>query len=498
MKRFLVIWFPQLLADWVAIRKPDLQGRAFVLSAPVHGRKVVTAASMTAIKLGIVPGISVADARALAHDLEVLDDRPGRSERLLEKLARWCIRFSPDVAVNLPDGLIIDATKCAHLWGGEAPYINHISEKLQSYGYHVRLSMADTVGAAWAVARYTKTIVVQTGQHSTAIIPLPPAALRLPPQTVARLESLGLTQINSFAAIPRNALRRRFGELLLARLDQALGVVPEPITGIQVPEPFDERLACLEPIVTRKGIEIALERLLAPLCIRLQKEGKGLRIAVLQLWRLDGSTQQVRIGTNRPSCNAIHLHKLFEERISNISPGSGIEVFSLTATQVEDSVAAQEKFWSATTLLESQPLAELVDRVTNRLGNAVMHRYLPQAHYWPERSLKATTSLIEPSTTEWRLEIPRPIQLLHTPVLIQVMAPIPDDPPISFTHNGEVHRVKRADGPERVEREWWIDHGQHRDYYLVEDTEGRRYWVFRSGHYDAEKTYRWYLHGYFP
>lgn len=497
MNRYLAIWFPMVMVDWIAIRMPSLKDQTFVLSEPDHGRKIVTAASVPALQLGVTIGMNVADARAIAHDLQVLDYKPGKLETIMEKLARWCIRFSPIVALEAPDMLIIDASGCAHLWDGERLYMDHIRQRLQGFGYHVRMAMADTVGAAWAVARFGQphSIIAPTRQTET-ILELPPAALRLPADIVGRLEKLGFSDIRSFSAIPRKALRRRFGELLCARLDQALGNIPEPITGVQIPEPYEHRLAPLDPILTRKGIEFALEQLLSELCNRLGKEGKGLRIAVLQLFRIDGHFIQVQIGTNRPSSSPTHLFKLFEEKITTIAPGGGIEVFCLQAKNVEECLPGDQQFWSATAMLESQPLAEFVDRITNRLG-PVMHRFLPAAHYWPERSLKISTSLAESTTLEWEADTAWPIHLFAQPQPIDVAAPIPDYPPISFRYLNQVHYIKRADGPKRIEREWWIEEGQHRDYYLVEDSAGCRYWVFRSGHYDAERTYGWFLHGYF-
>jgi protein ImuB len=157
----------------------------------------------------------------------------------------------------------------------------------------------------------------------------------------------------------------------------------------------------------------------------------------------------------------------------------------------------QEKLWEGTCGLEDKGLSELIDRLVNKIGANSIRRYLPDEHYWPERSIKPASSLCEQLTTEWSIRRPRPIQLLSKPELIDVTAPIPDYPPMLFRYKGLLHKVKKADGPERIEREWWIEEGQHRDYYSVEDEEGRRYWVFRSGHYDTDKSYQWFIHGFF-
>jgi protein ImuB len=297
--------------------------------------------------------------------------------------------------------------------------------------------------------------------------------------------------------MPRSALRRRFGPSLLLRLDQALGREKETITPLEPIVPYQERLPCLEPIVTNTGIEIALNRLLETLCYRLRQEGKGLRTALFKCYRVDGKLEQIGIGTNRASHSVSHLFKLFEQKIATIEPALGIEFFILEASKVEEMSPVQETLWGGTGGLEDIGVAELLDRLTGKLGANVVHRYLPAEHHWPERSVKQAASLTEKITTPWRADRPRPIQLLSKPELVEVTAPIPDYPPMLFRHRGKLHTIKKADGPERIEREWWLEEGPHRDYYVVEDEEGQRYWIFRSGHYAEDKSPEWYIHGFF-
>jgi protein ImuB len=255
-------------------------------------------------------------------------------------------------------------------------------------------------------------------------------------------------------------------------------------------------LPCLEPIVTAIGIEIALQQLLTTLCFRLQQEQKGLRIAIFKGYRADGKVEHVDIGTNRPSHNVNHLFKLFEIKLPAIEPALGIELFTLEAQKVEDHLPQQEKMWQGSGGLEDIRLSELIDRLAVKIGSQSIHRYIPDEHYWPERSYKPALSLHENLTAAWRADKLRPLQLLLTPEPIEVTAPIPDYPPMLFRHKGKLHKITRADGPERIEPEWWIEQGQHRDYYRVEDEDGNRYWVFRLGHYH-DKTYQWFIHGFF-
>lgn len=496
-KRFISIWFRSLKTDWLTRRHPALKEVAFVLAVPDHGRKVITAVNTLAEKQGISVGMVVADARALVPSLQVFDDELNMPEKVLHALAEWCIRFTPAVAVDLPDGLILDASGCAHLWDGEEKYLKDIASRLAAFGYQVKVAIADTIGAAWGFAHYGKQSFIEPGSHVSALLDLPAQALRLERETVEQLFHLGLHYICDFSSMPRSALRRRFGELILKRIDQAFGTKDEILHTVQPIEPWQERLPCLEPIVTAPGIAIAVQRLLDSLSKRLQVEGKGLRKALLSTYRVDGKIERVEIGTNRASHNPQHLFKLFELKLSSIEPALGIELFILEAKLVEDVEAAQARLWESSFGLENNNIAELLDRITGKMGTACIKRYLPDEHYWPERSFKPAVSLEEKPATTWYADRPRPLELLPKPEPIEVTAPIPDYPPMFFRYKGTMHNVKKADGPERIEQEWWLQEGQHRDYYVVEDEAGKRYWLFRSGHYDAAKTYGWFIHGFF-
>ncbi|MBN8857048.1 MAG: DNA polymerase Y family protein [Sphingobacteriales bacterium] len=498
MKRLMAIWFPQLLAEGMLRRRPHLKDELFVVAAPDHGRMRITAVCPAAQKQGICIGMAVADARALVANIQVLDDEPQLPLHLLTGLGHWCIRYTPTVATDMPDGLLLDVSGCAHLWGGEEKYATDIQNRLKGFGYTTRIAIAGTIGTAWALARYGKQPVVlaPSGEERVALFSLPPAALRLENSIVERLQKLGLYTIGHFINMGRSILRRRFGAGLLNQMDQAFGWKEEPLTPLQPVEPYQERLPCLEPILTRSGIEIALQQLLNILCERLTKEGKGLRKAVFKAYRVDGEVQQLEIGTHLPSQQATHLFKLFELKIDQIEPALGIELFVLEAPTVEKARSSQEALWHTSTVNDTR-LAQLLDQLTGKLGKGIVHRYLPAEHFWPERSIKEAQELSEQPTTAWREDRPRPVRLLSVPEPVEVAAPIPDYPPMHFRHKGQLHSIKKADGPERIEREWWIDQGQHRDYYVVEDDKGERFWLFRLGHYSGDKPHQWYLHGFF-
>ncbi len=497
MKRYVSVWFRYLMTDRHVRRHPSMKDEAFVMAASRHGRMVVTASNYVSESMGIEEGMVVADARAVFPSLHVIEDSGIVPEKLLGALAEWMIRFTPVVSVDPPDGLMLDATGCTHLWKGEQAYLRDIFVKVKSLGYTIRLGMAGTPGAAWAMARYGKErVLVEPGGDKEALSGLPPAALRLSSETVEKLHKLGLSPVSRFIDMPASVLRRRFGAGLPYRLGQVLGFLPEPVVSVVPITLYHERLPSLEPVCTATGIAYAINKLLMMLCRRLAEENKGLQKAVLKTFRVDGKIQEVEIGTHSPTCHVTHLFKLFELKISTIEPDLGIELFTMEAPVVVEMPPVQEHLWSLTGNREEAAVAELLDRLTGRGGAGILHRYLPEAHHWPERSVREARSLEEKPQISWKMDRPRPVHLLSRPDPIEVTAPIPDYPPMLFRYRGELFTISKADGPERIEQEWWISDGLHRDYYVVEDSNGARYWIFRLGHY-AEDRPKWFIHGFF-
>jgi len=497
-KRFVSIWFRHLKTDWFTRRQSSLKTKPFALAQPDHGRMIITAVNPLALAKDVFPGMVVADARAIIHGIQIIDDQPTLADKLLKNLSLWCIRYTPIAAIDPPDGIILDATGCPHLWNGETAYISDITTRLKNFGYHVQAAISDTIGCSWAMSRFSKgNTIIKPGDHMNELLSMPPESLRFDPSSVERLHKLGLKHVKDFIGMPRQSLRRRFGDDFLKKLDQALGYEEEFIQPVEIIEPFNERLPSFEPIITLAGIETALHHLLDTICKKLSHEQKGLRAASLKCFMTDGKIETLEISTTHPTSNPQHLFKLFELKFNTINPEAGIEVFLLEAKKVEPIIPVQEKLWDTPEQSHNKNLAELLDRLTAKFGEGHIKRFAPDQHYWPERSYKIASDINEPVSAEWQTPRPRPLQLLEKPEPIEVTAPIPDYPPMNFRHKGTLHKIINADGPERIEQEWWLSDGEHRDYYYVEDEEGRRYWLFRLGHYDADKNYCWFLHGYF-
>ncbi len=495
-KRIAAIWFPHLLTDRMVRKQTELKELPFALAMNERGRRVVKAVNRKAQEQGVNVNMVLADCKALVPELTVFDFNEGEEKKLLSALAEWCIRYTPYVAVDMPDVLLMDISGCTHLWGGEEQYLKDIHKRFKEFGYTVRLSIADTIGTAWAVCKYARNgTIVETGKEMEAISNLVPEALRIDHTIIEKLNKLGLKTISSFIKMPNSALRRRFGQILLQRIGQALGSEMELIEPIIPIAPYQERLPSLEPIRTAEGIEVAIRTLLEMLCTRLQNEMKGLRKCELKCYRLDGLVERIEIGTSKPSRNTLHLFKLFENKIATIEPDLGIELFVMEASVVEELQSTQDALWAVSGKSEAA-IAELLDRLSGKTGTNTIHRFLPAEHYWPERSYKEAASLTEKPTTNWRTDLPRPLHILPVPELIDVSVPIPDYPPLLFKYKGQIHNVKKADGPERIEQEWWIEQGLYRDYYCVEDELGQRYWLFRSGEYEKDNV-KWFMHGFF-
>ncbi len=479
----------------------------------VSGAKgiTVTAVDATAAALGMRVGMAVPHARALVPDVRVITaDLDGDAAALI-KLAHWATRYTPWAAPDGDDGLILDITGCAHLFDGEKALLRDMVQRLRRFGVNARGACADTPAAAWAWARFGQgERVLAAGAARAAIAPLPTSALRIAPEIVEGLARLGLKTCGDVFDLPRAPLARRFGFDLPRRIAQVLGREPEPISPLLPPPVWQARLQFPEPIVHRDGVEIALDRLLVRLCELLRKADQGARDLTFTLSRVDCSAQVVTIGTSRAVRDPAHLKRLFMEKIDRIDAGFGIETAALAATRVEGFIPAQADLGTAAAsdaLDESaaERVWALVDRLENKFGaRHVRHIAQVQSHL-PERAVKAAPvrRLEGGGKMEWPKQARRPLTLLPSPEAIAATAAIPDGPPAVFTWRRVIHRVAHAEGPERIDPEWWRlaqalpDRQRARDYFRVEDADGRRFWIFREGLYGLTPPPRWFMHGVF-
>jgi protein ImuB len=429
-------------------------------------------------------------------------DRAADAEAL-ERLAVWLLqRLAPIVAVDPPDGIVIDSTGADHLHGGEQATLGALHGRLAVAGVTARAAIADSWGAAHALARFVaRPVHIAPPGHGASILgPLPLEALRLPPAMSAELRVLGFDRIRDLLAQPRGPLTLRFGPELGRRIDQALGETAEPIETVRSPDLVEVRRSFGEPIGAAETIARYIGKLVAQLCAALETKNFGARRLDLACRRVDNRTEVVRVGTAAPVRDVKRLTRLLCDKVGSIDPGFGIEQMTLTAVVVEPFVRTQ---LVSPLVEETNPdISDLIDILANRVGERGIYRIAPVASDVPERSIARIPAMTPELGATWPTHWPRPSRLLPRPEPIDTVALLPDHPPVSFTWRGIRRRVRRADGPERVFGEWWKRDAELvavRDYFRVEDDAGERYWIYRAGdgEHAATGSQGWFLHGIF-
>jgi nucleotidyltransferase/DNA polymerase involved in DNA repair len=472
------------------------------LIGKVGRREEVVAACDAAAALGITVGMAATHASALVSDLDLRPAEPDADAALLDRLVLQAVRhWSPIAAVTPPDGIWLDLTGCDHLHGGEDQFCRRLHAFCERAGFTARVAIADTPGAAHAVARFGSAdiAVIVAGRTVEALSTLPVAALRLSGSALDASRKFGFNSIADILPVARGPLARRLGLSAITRLDQALGAVGEPITPREdATMPRVER-RLLEPIVTAEAIARVMEDLLVDLAELLCARGLGARSLRLCGLRVDGGEQVVAVGTSHPTREVSHLLRLMKLRIERIDPGLGLEQFCLEAPHAEPLGAIDLGAVFAGERLIRDP-ARLVDVVAGRIGEPAVFRVAPVESHVPERAIARANPIETPGGwPEWT----RPIRLFARPEpLSHVMALLPDQPPKRFEWRGKPYKIVAGDGPERIHGEWWrrdVELWAVRDYYRVEDEEGGRYWVFRRGDGLEGKTgdLSWWMHGVF-
>ena len=456
---------------------------------------------------GLVRGQALADARAMIPSLEAVEMDESADAALLASVADWAERYTPLVALAPPDGLVLDITGAAHLFGGEAALLADLAARLDAQGFLAKAAIADTPGAASAAARFGGSAVVLPGKAVEMLAPLPLAALRLDPETVAALDRVGLKRIGQLLGAPRAPLAARFGLTLIRRLDQALGQEEEAI-GPRRPTPalIAER-RFVEPISREEDIAATLVSLAGGLAKSLEARGEGARALELSLFRVDGVVTRTSVGTSRPVRAPKLVLDLFREKFAGlaeaIDAGFGFDMVRLSVCRSAPADPAQIDL--AGDAEGEADLDQLLDRIGARLGSSRVSRIRAADSHIPERAFamaeigeagRAPSSAAEPSAAD---PLDRPLRLFSRPEPVEAIAEVPDGPPVRFRWRRALYQIARAEGPERIASEWWRDGDDlTRDYFRVEDWDGHRFWLYREGLSGRETLPpRWYLHGVF-
>jgi len=507
-----------------------------------QGRLLLAAVDPAAAAQGLTPGQTLAAARTLVPDLVARPEQPAADLAALERLRAWCQRYTPWTALD-PDSALgsggaglggdaalwLDVSGCAHLFGGEAALADDLLARLARGGparggLSARAGLAATPGAAWALARHATTpahpaaILPPEAELKRALAPLPVAALRLPGEIRELLHRLGLEQVGQLHDLPPATLAPRFGGLLARRLRQALGTLPEPIGPARPAEPLWVRRAFAEPLLAPEDLARALALLAGELAALLARRGLGARRLVFTGHRVDGTASRIAIGLGRPNREPRHWLRLFQPRQERLDPGFGIEIVTLEATAA-DPLAVEQARLPATPrapvplrLITERPasgescapdlapaLAALVDRLENRLGAATVRRLDALERHWPEDAVAAAAPAAPRPPDRPRWASPRPLYLLRRPEPLDSLALGPDQAPARFAWRRRQLEIAQAEGPERITAAWWQPGRAAlpaRDYWRVEDREGRRYWLYRS-EAGEDAPPRWFVHGLF-
>jgi protein ImuB len=520
----LSIWFARLSVDrWRLALAPEESAAAdaaptALITETAHGPRI-SAANDAGFAAGARVGMLLADARALCPQLVAVPGDPAGDLAFLEKLALWSQRWGPWSALDPPDGLLVDVTGVAHLFGGEDRLLADVAAACARRGLTARAALAPTAGAAWALAHYgPRGAILATDDDPLRLLgDLPVAALRLDDDVLTVLRRLGIKRLGELAGVSgehddpagkaaaRDSLLRRFRNHRspaanpLIRLDQLLGRVPEPLLPVIArPQPMVQR-RLMEPIRHRALLDRVVSDLAADMVRALEARGEGARRLELGLWRVDGEVLLRQIELAAATREASHITRLFAARLDDVEAGFGIEAVQLRASWSEPLSLSQTDL-DAAAEQHGTALAACIDRLSVRLGPKAVTRPVARASHIPERAQGWQLPLDPVPPAQGLLAFhARPLKLLDRAERIAVLYASPDGYPQRFRWRGVLREVVRVEGPERIAPEWWRERStaRLRDYYRIEDAAGRRYWIYRQGIAGDGRggVPDWFLHG---
>jgi protein ImuB len=554
-RRFLSLWLPRLATDRARRLQAFDKGAPLAAVARVNNAERLVCVDANAAGLGLTAGLSLADARARHPSLVAVEANPAKEARLLERLCDWCSRFTPLAALDRADGLMLDISGVAHLFGGEQALAEACVGGLAGLGVAALAGVAGNPRAAWALARFSaqKTAPGEMSGKAFAKLfhDLPLAALGLDDKTVADMARAGLKRVGDIALRPRAPITARFGPLPMARLDELKGLQRASITPRFAPPDFCAERRFASPVQTVEAIEATLRKLADDLVVLIERQAKGARRIELSLHRVDGDVRRIRVGASRPLNEARAIVRLFAEKLASpqeeaIDAGFGVDLMRLSCLAAEPLAPSQAELERAHEAERARALADLIDRLSARLGpRAVTRRALVEAHL-PDEAEKAApatlgdarlggegarhcevgTGLWPTSVSDGAIQKPeaptpgllppglvpgvarndgsdiapaRPLRLFPRPEPIDALAEVPDGPPLRFRWRRVLHDVAAIEGPERIVPPWWRrEGGPTRDYFRAEDSHGRRFWLYREGLWGQEtQRARWFVHGLF-
>lgn len=481
---------------------PD--GSPLVIYDKIKNAFTLTAVDRNASACGLYIGMSLADARAVKPNLIAHPANIEQDAKTLAGIADWCERFTPITVLDPPHGLLLDVTGCTHLFDGPVPLLRQIEGQLNAYGYATRAAIAPTPGAAWAFSRMGKIKCVERDALRESLNPLPISTLRMRPEASVLLKRLGLKTIGQIMNAPRQPFAARAGQHAILRLDQALGLSPEALTPRRPPPALFALRHMVEPILTMDAILIVTEALCDDLCAQLDIRSAGVRLLRLSLFGVDKKSREIGLGLSTAESDPKIIQCLLRERLS-VSPEKfeaefGFDAARLDALEIAPIVLRSIDL-SPRQGRDKEAESRLIDRLTARLGSARIGQPKLNLVHAPERT-NHWCSMGEKSGVPLPLAqdgvMRRPLRLFQHAQIVEAIASMPDGPPMRFRWRRILHDVTSAEGPERITPDWLrAPSARPRDYYRVEDKEGRRFWLYREDYLDRQEAPRWYVHGLF-
>jgi protein ImuB len=532
-RRYLALWFPYWHTDASMVAHERAQ--PFVLVTQQQGGQRLAAANAAAQAAGLAAGMTLADARALVPCVQTAMLDVAASARRLRRCAASLQSFTPWVGEDRfapQDGLMLDVSGCAHLFGGERKMLAEMRARFarsnQGEGVGLSMALAGTPGAAWGLAHYgggQGDIIVPPGHEAEAVLELPVAALRLEAAQLDLCRRLGLVRIADLARFPRHEITRRFGALPILRMEQAFGQAGESVNPYLPPPRFQAIRNLAQSVTQIEAVQLLVDTLCTTLAAQLHEAGRGAQALDLLLTRSDNARLRLHVPLAHPSADAAHMARLFAERFarlqSGFDAGFGIETLVLMAQRHAPLAPPQDALALQGRGRKSVPVAALArfaDRLVSRLGARAVVRPVSWPSHIPERAASLQSLTIAPldkqdeaAANDSPASATRPLFLLCAPEPIEVIAEIPEGAPFRFRWRRVLHEVVAAQGPERIGAEWWRqamsaspDDTAHniagtRDYFRIEDANGHRFWLYRDGLYGRETlSPRWFMHGVFP
>ena len=514
-RRYLAVWFPWLPSDRLRRKGQEKDGppehvlssdgTPVVLVEKVKGSLRLAAVDPEAAQAGLTPGLTLADAQARTPALRTVAHRPDADAALLARVLEDFGRFTPMIALDPPHGLMLDVTGCAHLFGGETALMQKVQIRAGHVGLQSRCCLGATPQVARALARFGPGGLFEPGQDRAAARRLPVAALELSDKDEQALRRAGLKRLADLDDRPRAPLAGRFGADFPSRLARVLGDEDVRITPHRPPAPIVVDRVFFEPISAPEDIERVLADLLIETMDRLDLIGLGGRAFEASFYRVDGEARRIVVRTGRPIRDAPATLRLFRERMASLShpldPGFGFDQMRMSVPWTQTLMPTQQGLDRETPGEEA--FSRLIDRLTARLGPEAVMRFEPFGSHIPERAARLVQASAYLGGEAWPELDPddpplRPLQMFDPPQPVETLAEVPDGYPLKFRWRRVLHEVTRAEGPERISGEWWRASGQRtRDYYRIEDQDGRRFWLFRQGLYGETPEPRWFIHGLF-